>query len=207
MLPFIRMSNSITKHVSDLVQRSRLGDQVATAAIAVISTRAKKGDKRAAKVRGEIIRYAKKNPMPAALVSPTFGIERQEPAEVEHIGRRLWRNLHTGKYSGAGVSVLVLSLGNCAPHLLADSPNLKVVIDDVRSAFAGEECRNAYNLGMQKSSDPMYLSVIVPNFPEPEQKALQLGYLIGKARRIQAIRSPAIPVSMFARDTGWEFGE
>lgn len=197
----------ITPHVADLVQRSRLGDQNATASIAVISTRAKRGDGPAKRVRNAIIKYATKNPPQPVVVSPTFGIDEPEPDEAVRVGRCLWRNLHTSRYSGAGISILVLSLGRSAPHLLADAPNLVDAAKEVRAAFSGEGCQAAFDLGAAKSAQPSYLSAVISHFEPPEQKALQLGYLIGKASRIQRVRDPRQPIAILALDTAWEMGE
>jgi hypothetical protein len=208
------MADQSIQVISDLVERTRLGDQVATATIAVIADRGRKGDKKAATIAKRILDWAIKHPRKTEEHVSMFGIDSVGAEDVKDAAKTLWKNLHTGNYTGAGVVVLIFSVGQYATGLLTHGPLLapqegdpNPIVEAVHNAFPTESCKEAFQVGYTKSNDIPTITAALQTAGEAEKKALQCGVILGRARRIQAVSLTQAPISVLSLDTGWEFGE
>lgn len=208
------MADQSIQVIAELVERTRLGDQIATAQIAVIADRGRKGDKKSAAIAKRIIDWAVKHPRKVEEHVSMFGLDVVQADDVKDAGKLLWKNLHTGNYSGAGVVVLLFSVGQYATGLLAHGPLLcpqsgkaNPIIEAVHNAFPTESYKEAFQLGFTKSNDIPAITAAMQSADEAEKKALQAGVILGRARRIQAVSLTQAPISVLSLDTGWEFGE
>jgi hypothetical protein len=208
------MPNVAEQTVIDLVQRSRLGDQVATATIATIAAKAKSGDKAAEKVRRNILKYTEKHPQVVCAHLSMFGIDRPLKEDIVGDARILHRNLGTGRFSGAGLAILILGLGEYAtgvlfygPWLFATKEGPNPILDAVREALADDSCRAAFDVGNRATNRPAVLEKLTAKMGAPQKKACHLGILLGRARRLQAVSKPGTPIRVLNVETAWELGE
>jgi hypothetical protein len=204
----------INTTIGDLVQRSRLGDQVATATIAVVADKAKSGDRKAEKVRQQILKYCKVNPIKLDCHMSFFGVDTPVREDVTADALLLRRSLHTAQYSDKGIALLILSLGGFAtgilfhgPSLFADSDGPNEIVTAARNALEGDDMRRAFDLGNRATNRPDILETKLGRMTDPQKKACHLGILIGRARRMQAVAEPGTPLSLLCMDTAWELGE
>lgn len=207
------MKQDATKTIEDLVTRSRLGDQVASATLVVIGREAKKGQSRAVTVRDQILDFIKKHPQQTQ-ESTVFGIETPEKELIVGDACLLKRNLHQGTFTGAGLAVLLLSLGEYSIGVLTHGPSLLMVKGDenpivsaIRCALTEPEHVAAFDIGNEHSENTKVVTKQAQQMSPEEQKALQLGMIIGRARRLQAVSNPLVPLSVLCPMMAWELGE
>lgn len=201
--------------VSELVQRSRLGDQVATATITVVADQARRGDTKAEQVRQKILKYCEQNPIRLDSHMSFFGVESppaREAAVMDAITLR--QNLHTGRFTDKGLAVLLLSLGKYAtgilfhgPSLLPDEEGPSEILIAARDALVGEDCKAAFDCGNKLTNQPELLQAQLDRMTPPQKKACHLGILLGRARRLQAVAQPRVPLKILCAETAWELGE
>ena len=207
------MPDDTQKTIEELVTRSRLGDQVASASLVVIGREAANGSKRALQVKSMILDFIKSHPQEFES-SQIFGIDVPDKSEVIGDACLLKKNLITGRYSGAGLAVLLLTLGEYSLGVLTHGPSLLMVdgesnpiVDAVRGALVAPHLVQAFDQGNCYSNNPQQISYLTENMNAEEKKAFQLGMTIGTARRLQAVANPTVPLAVLCTDTAWELGE
>lgn len=204
------MPNVIDTTIRDLVDRSRLGDQVASATLAVIGTQARQGIAQAVKVQKKVLKYIEKNPEKCQL-TPVFGVETPPREESKPLARVLRRNLHRGKFTPAGLSLLLLTLGDYAVGILVHGPVLlgsgRAIIDCVRGCLTDQNLQQAFDYGNNVTNQPTLLTEAAQSMTEEEQKALSLGMILGRARRLQAVSYPLTPLRILNPIVAWELGD
>ena len=205
--------DAVNKTIEDLVTRSRLGDQVASATLVVIGREAKKGQTRAITVREQVLNFIKKNPQKAREAT-VFGIETPEKELIVGDACLLKRNLHQNTFTGAGLVLLLLTLGEYSigvlthgPSLLLDKGNENSIVSALRCALKEPQHVEAFDVGNEHSEDSRITSNIASRMTPEEKKALQLGMIVGRARRLQAVSNPLVPLAILCPMTAWELGE
>jgi hypothetical protein len=207
------MPDETQKTIEELVTRSRLGDQIASASLVVIGREAEKGSARAIEVKKMILEYIKNHPQEFE-ASQIFGIDVPDKDEVIGDACLLKKNLITGRYTGAGLAVLLLSLGEYSLGVLVHGPSLLMangesnpIVDAIQGALVAPHLVQAFSLGNCYSNNSQQISDLAKDMNAEEKKALQLGMIIGTARRLQAVANPTVPVAILCTDTAWELGE
>lgn len=207
------MANQTQKTVEDLVTRSRLGDQVASASLVVIGREAAKGSKRAIEVKEMVLDFIKAHPQELE-TSTRFGIETPEKDQVVGDACLLKKKLWTGDYSGGGLVVLLLTLGEYSLGVLTHGPSLlkedgqpNFIVESIRESLASEKAVRAFDRGNKHSNNEAMINRLAARMSVEEQKALQLGMIIGTARRLQAVSIPTVPLAILCENTAWELGE
>jgi hypothetical protein len=207
------MANQTLQTIEDLVTRARLGDQVASASLVVIGQQAAKGSKRAAEVKDLILKFIKAHPQEFE-TSTRFGIDTPAKDEVVGDACLLKEKLWTGDYSGGGLVVLLLTLGEYSLGVLTHGPSLlkedgqpNPLVQCIRQSLASEKAVRAFDHGNKHSNNDEMLYRLASRMTPEEQKALQLGIIIGTARRFQAVSIPSVPLAILCKNTAWELGE
>lgn len=207
------MTDPTLKTIEDLVTRSRLGDQVASASLVVIGKEAAKGSQRAREVKELVLKFIKEHPQEFER-STRFGIDTPEKDEVVGDAILLKKKLWTGDYSGAGLVLLLLTLGEYSlgvlthgPSLLKDGAEHNPIIECIRSSLVAPNLVRAFDQGNKHSNNDLMIGRLAQRMSAEEQKALQLGMIIGTARRFQAVSIPSVPVAILCENTAWELGE
>lgn len=205
------MNATVNKTIEDLVTRSRLGDQIASASLVVIGREAKKGQKRAIQVRDQVLDYIKKNPQKTQ-ESVAFGIDTPPKDMIVGDACLLKRNLHQNSFSGAGLAVLLLSLGEYSigvlthgPSLLKDGGKPNPIVSSIRDALSDPQHVAAFDVGNECHEDAV--TKVARRMGVEEKKALQLGMIVGRARRLQAVSNPHVSLAILCPMVAWELGE
>jgi len=200
----------VSQTIEDVVTRARLGDQVASATLVVIGKRADKGEPRAMEIRRKVLDYTKKNPQQFQQ-GCVFGVDKPEKESIVGDACLLKRNLHTGNWSGQGLAILLLTLGDYAVGVLAHGPTLLMLDDEpnpivhsVRDALQTDHLTSIFDFGNENTNKPKVLEETARNLNKKQLKALALGSIIGRARRLQAVTYPNVPISILCEDAAWE---
>lgn len=200
----------VSQTIDDVVTRARLGDQVASATLVMIGKRADKGEKRAIEIRERILRFTKENPQ-RFQQGCVFGVEKPEKASIVGDACLLKRNLHTGNWSGQGLAILLLTLGDYAVGVLAHGPSLLMldgeenpIVCSVRDALQSDHLTSIFDFGNENTNKPKVLEKTAQNLNKKQLKALALGSIIGRARRLQAVTHPNVPIAILCEDAAWE---
>jgi hypothetical protein len=160
-----------------------------------------------------VLEYLKSHPQEFE-TSQIFGIDVPDKDEVVGDACLLKKNLITGRYSGAGLAVLLLTLGEYSLGVLVHGPTLLMVdgesnpiVDAVRGALVAPHLVRAFDQGNCYSNNPQQISYLTEYMNAEEKKAFQLGMTLGTARRLQAVANPTVPLAVLCSDTAWELGE
>jgi hypothetical protein len=200
----------VSQTIEDVVTRARLGDQVASATLVTIGKRADKGEKRAIEIRERVLRYTKENPQ-RFQQGCVFGVEKPDKASIVGDACLLKRNLYTGNWSGQGLAILLLTLGDYAVGVLTHGPTLlredgadNPIVCSVRNALQSDHLTSIFDFGNENTNKPEVLEETAKNLNKKQLKALALGSIIGRARRLQAVTHPNVPLSILSGDVAWE---
>lgn len=210
-----RGPRTIEEGAAELMQRARTGDQVAMAQMMLIKDKANDPNapehERAKKSLAALWAYGKAHPIQS---DGSFGAELRKSAEADRLARLMTSTMGSEEvYPRAlvnmapeiaknSVSKAVVTLAN-GPSLLergVQEPLIKVIADSIEDPQA----REAFALGVKHSDQ---VAAAAQDLPPQCQAMLRLGYLLGQARKIQAVRLRQTPVSAFCPDVGWELGE
>jgi len=170
-----------------LVERSRCGDQVATAIISRVRRQAEAGNKVARESLEEIKRYAKAN-------------KPYTPAGEEAAALQVVLPEKDMNKIGPALSRVALANPNSAIVAIANSCNAM----ELAKQLNGELESDGFVLAFKKPAE--FLKVMRKLNHEEQHPAL-LGYVLGLACRLQAVRNPKTPVGVFSQIAAWELGE
>jgi hypothetical protein len=200
----------VAKTIEDVVTRARLGDQVASATLVIIGQRADKGERRAIEIRDKVLEYTRRNPQQFQQ-SVVFGLDRPVKEAIVGDACMLKRNLCSGRYTGAGLAILLLTLGDYAVGVLAHGPTLlkemgqpNAIVLSVRNALQNDHLASVFDMGNETSNEPEVMREIAKDLSPEEQRAFSLGSIIGRARRLQAVTNPNVPLSVLCSKAAWE---
>lgn len=197
---------------ADLVVRARAGDQVAMGILAMVRTNALKGSKRAKVAYRYLQRYVKAHPVTDAMSGFEAALKSDRLAKTLESSIGTENPLH---YSSAVVAMVpdinATSLTRAAV-VLANGPDLctgkdaNPRISALHSSFAGEDEHKAFRFGVA-TNDISKIYPIAQRSTPKQNRALQIGYAVGLARRIQAVRRPNVPIAVISKMAAWELGE
>ena len=192
----------------DLVARSRLGDQNATAMIIAIRQSAAAGSKRAIYTLKYLKAYISKHPVNNSC-SIGFGCDPMTQRVINSIHSKI--GAEPANHAPVMVSKIpkiknpslaAVPLANCG-SLIKDGDNNPRIIAIV--ALLNQNQFDAFLFG--KENCFLNTDSIHGDMPEGDRCALHLGKAVGIAQKIQIARQPSAPVSVLSRMAGWELGE
>lgn len=173
----------LQRAIKELVDRTRLGDQVAMAMLLTIRKRAEKGDPQAERSRRLVLAYIKKHPATQTQLDE-IGFEKT--------AGRLRRRFAQGFNSG------IQALCRCCLPFLACAGIVESSKGEVQSKLArinGEE-REDYSKGLKNWRKAQ-------SSPQPWTR---LGGVVGLIRELNATRKGG-PISKLSPMAAWELGE
>lgn len=211
---WLQMEHTATMHgqpmtpeqaAADIAERARLGDQIAMAIICEVRDNAKKGDPTAKKAYKLLEAYTARNPH-QNLNSFDPNIGEDEACDLatqicgEDYGAAVIEAVPAVISQSPAKAVVTLANG---PSLLPqeDGTNL---IRTVAEKFEDPELRQAFATGAKHTVEALPL---LKSMSHDAQHALFLGYILGQARCIQAVRETDTPLSVLSPMVGWEMGE
>lgn len=204
---------TVEEGAADLVERARVGDQVAMAGMMLIRETAEKEpqNEKAQRSFKALLDYAKSHPHKARASS--FGAEIRRQTEASRLGTLMTSSMGSEAYPKALVNIAPEIAKNSVPvaiTTLANGPSLLEVqgqeplIQTIADSIEDPQVRAAFALGVKHSDQA--LAEMKKLSPEC-QAMLRLGFLLGQARKIQAVRLKKSPISSFCADAAWELGE
>jgi hypothetical protein len=196
----------------NLVERARQGDQNAMAMLMMIRQAAQAGKPRA-KIAYDILRvYIKDHPSvgtPRQLPKP----QRRSQAEVFQAVKKAVQTNNPLHYGTAIVS-LVPSSGTTVEDatvmgtILANGPPLtRARIQAILGALEDPGSRRILTTAIRLSDKLGDLLKLSKQLPPEGRRALRIGYSLGLAQRLQQVRLPETPMSVYSQMVAWELGE
>lgn len=204
----------IKKAACELVDRSRLGDQNATAML--ISIRENAGNakhKESARAKCSFdyaMAYAKKG---RSTKESTFA-GAFDPVAAG-IGKAVASSKSPEQYA-ATVIAHMPTMGNSVSDAvkvassISHGPAINTnLLGNVRNALPSNNGKTAFTMGVKLSGNTRALLDAVRKAPKTSdvQTAVQLGYAMGVAQRLQDVRKPGSLIGPFSPAAAWELGE
>ncbi len=171
-----------------LVERARCQDQVAIATICEVRENAKKGEALAKDTLAAIIAYAKANP-----------VEAQFNGDVNN--QQLRAACFAGDPEQAGPTLLAVASENPnrAIATVANSCDARELAAKINDCLGDEAFYEAF-------CNPAMALQWMKKMNHDAKHALILGYVLGLATRLQMVRNPSVPLSVFSTQVAKEFG-
>lgn len=194
-----------------LIDRSRLGDQNALAILVRVRQNAKKGMPRAKKAYGILVDYAKTN---SADKSSTdvgtetrgiFGTLRTTLARITPAQQEKYAAIATSFIPGSGKNTR--SVVNAAGAFANGPPISHDLLNHVSLALGDDTAKAAFAFGFMNSGRREVVTAAAREASPRERTALQVGYTLGLAKRIQDVRDSHCPLSRYSTIVAWELGE
>lgn len=187
----------------DIVLRARAGDQVAMADIIKGKELAARGSKQAKFGLRLIAEYIKKHP----INKPTFSGDKKPSTVLGTIQRA---SSGTNLHYATVIVALVPNAGdkslNDIAVTVANGPALtNQRLKEVTHVITSGECRKAFAYGLKNDSGK--IKALAKSMNPECLCAMQTGYALGVARRIQAVRDSNVPISVLSKRVAWELGE
>lgn len=193
-----------------LVDRSRLGDQNALAILVKVRQNAEKGAPRAKRAFGILLNYAKRNTAEQSTDIGTethgiFGALRTTLARVTPSQPEKYAAIATSFIPGSGKNTRAVVN---AAGAFANGPRINHdLLNHVSMAIGDDNAKEAFAFGFENSGHRDIIMKAAKEAPPRERTALQIGYTLGLAKRIQDVREPNCPLSRFSTIVAWELGE
>jgi hypothetical protein len=180
-----------------LVERSRLGDQVAMAGIVMVREQAKAGVQAAIVSKKLIEDYIRRNPVAASVgedvASDLAAIDLASCIAGEDYAAAIFEKVPPLAAKSPQKAIVTLANG---PSLIDLS-----LCSEILDCLQGEDQCAAFKLGVEQAGEAL---AAMKHIPHEAQHALLLGYIIGKARCVQGARHPATPISILSKRAGQE---
>lgn len=197
------LAKSQKQAVESLVLRARQGDQNARAMLHGIGIRAKEGVERAQKSLAIAEAFIAKHP---ATENTLFGNDQA----IQKVAAREIVTDNPLHYSAAVTTLLPLTDLNKASVMLANGPSLLTTdagsnphLDAIAQLFNESE-QLALTSGCKYCTNLELINDLLKRIPRQCGRALLLGYVLGVARKIQAIRLPESPCGLLSPLVAWE---
>lgn len=195
---------------AELVDRARDGDQNAMALLQRIGENAKRGNPRARMAAYLCDAYIRNHP------PGSFGADPgRQRVHVSGLLGTVTQAIKTRpepvEYSSALHALLPGVLAVVDPSdaavIVSNGPDLtdkeNSRISAILAAFHSDEEKKAFVAGARTDALKTVLAKVSTN----AKAACAIGYIIGLARRIQLVRLPNTPISVFSKDVAWELGD
>ncbi len=192
----------------DLVAKSRLGDQNATAMIIMIRESAKAGSKRAAYTLNYLTKYVKNYPVVGSCTIG-FGCDPMTQRVINSLHSKMGADTNENAATVVNLvpkikneSLAAVPLANTGDLLKGKGNNLRII---AICQFLTPTQIKAFEFGRcncNVTTDNMH-----GDMHPDDQTAMHLGKAVGIAQRIQAVRLPHSPISLISKMAAWELGE
>jgi hypothetical protein len=190
---------NIQEAAANLVERSRSGDQNATASIIVVREEAKKGSARARAAFKALMAYARGH-SPASSAFAGDGRRQQLPMPANALSGLLSRHprvffaalINARQYQN-GLIGAIIALST--QRAFTDSR-----VAGMASCFESRGDRAAFLYGVRNIS-------ATSTMPQPSNPAVSFGRAIGMARAIQNVADGYAPIATISPSAAWELGE
>ncbi len=190
----------------DLVKRSRLGDQNATATIIETRKAAARGSAKAQRSMDLMLAFAQGRMAPSPKDARVNGIFSSALGALRDLVRKTKSADQHAALTFNVVPQVGATLQDAANAAQAISQGPRVgndVMQATQAAFGGEVPQQAFLLASAESRTAPVLKAAKVADPETK-RAIQLGYTLGLARRFQAARAGNI--AALSRSAAWELG-
>lgn len=196
------------KACQELVERGRLGDQNALATMIQVRENAKKGNVKAQKAHQTMLAYARytEDEQPGMAPVKMSGNLTVKGALatlrdlIKRVGNR--EQYLTLVRSNVPMNGLSLRASANAAQAISQGPIITdETIAETRATFEKEEAQKAFDIALASAGDVRMLKG-APKAPE----AIQMGYTMGLARRMQTVRRGG-PIAVYSKIAAWELGE
>lgn len=194
----------IEKSVENLVERARLGDQNAVAIITQMRVNAKKGVELAKLSMAVMKDYIDRNPAGNPYRPARFGGVFSAMGEMVQKCGKTPMGVVAAAVTITPIVTDSVTAQETAASILADKPLPNTTLKIAGEASGAGE---AFRMGYSLSGDQRRYQLLVDHAPEEKKFAVQMGYTLGVAKRIQAARDPDQPISKLSKVAGWENGE
>ncbi len=206
-----KINNDTLKLAAEnLVERSRQGDQNATGMIVMIRKSVKKGSAKASAAFKAVQDYIKEHPIgPMKLVS-IHGEQKESTSQA--LVKRTAQATDSVQYAAqiaAYVPAIGADIDACylASVILANGREIsKADVENIASTYAKEAKQNFW-YGFKRALFSNEILVRASKIDDESRKAMQVGYTISLAQRLQYIRRPNTPIAAYSLEAAWELGE
>jgi hypothetical protein len=220
-------SNAMVQQAASIVRRTRAGDQNAWAIIYKIGEQARTGrNPRAVEAYTLVRSYIEHNPSapfqlgegkpvvidtPGGMV-PTRGLRIQQDPEMRK--PPLPKGVLNGILDPDMTARCILNACQFRRGLqgaavaLAAGPMLsdEAVRRMAANNFGADDAKRAFMYGVRFCGEREW-NEVAPSLNMASRKGLVIGQCVGRARHLQAIRSPRSKISVYSSVAGWELGE
>lgn len=184
-----------------LVERSRQGDQNAIAMICQIRDAAARGEPRAQQTAAELQKYIKKHP-----TDNQMGYETETDAMANEIlacfgAEQDYLEIMTQKVLPLAHEDIKKAIVTVSHGPILFPTNGESLVRQIGEALPEGEVREAFKLGATEAATALNA---MQGMNHDMQHALILGYVLGKARALQLVRIPEIPVKVQSELAGCE---
>ncbi len=171
----------------ELVERSRHGDQVATAIISRTRKAAEAGSELAKQSLAEIIKYAKSTRRSAFGLDDAYQLHQAcFGADVEVIGPQLTK--------------VALKDPDRAIVTVANACDAKELAKKIDACLGNNAFRKVFK-------NPAAVKALMKQADPATQNAIVLGFVLGCSHRLQLARKPETPLMVFSQRVAWELGQ
>lgn len=195
-----------------LVERSRQGDQNATAILCLVRENAQAGKPKAVFALKVLKDYIKKNPVS----EDSFGAEAlvKKKTALVPLKKALAAPNATGSRYAAIVSAYVPSVGSSIQSVMnaataianEGQPIDNKLLSEVQGTVPAAH-KKIFADGVKYSGDANRIKSISAKLKPEARKSLQIGYAMGMAKSIQDVRKPDAKIETFSKTVAWELGE
>lgn len=197
-------------HVENTVDRSRLGDQNATAILCLVGQKARAGDGKAVYVQKLARAYIAKNPPPEFGAEPAIPVK---PSAILPLQSQLALAATDPSRFAVTLAAYVPSLGLNASALNGAAVMLSNMTRPIDAAFLTlvrkalpTEHGKIFTDGTKAASLTKVRATLNKLAPKARGSHL-VGYVLGTAQRVQNIRKPGTPIASISALAAWELGE
>ena len=196
-----------------LVERARNGDQNATAMIVMVRRSAEKGAELAKRSLEAIKAYALGHPVTA--LDAAVGVNGERDEREKNDALSLLRR--AGREKGAAYSAKLAAYipaveqnahdSSLAAVLIASGPEVTPqVYSHIEKSFA-KASHQAFLFGYKNALHTSKVFAKLSASPSDVAKALQVGYVLSLARRLQTARTPQGRIAVYSPEAAWELQE
>lgn len=196
--PRISPQTQLETASAGLVERARVGDQNAMAMLHEVSIAAKGGNAQAMAALQTIKSYINSHPVTS--------ISGEETVADDQAARKLNHFTQTedlAQYVKA-LLIIVPAIQNSdkAAVVLSHGPDLWACAERlaaIASAFQNDSQKKAFALGVANSGNTEQIMSFGSEMGAEDGQALNIGYCVGIARRIQAVRRPDMSIAIISK--------
>lgn len=201
------MAQNLQKVCSELVTRSRAGDQNAMALIVEVGKAAKAGSPKAIESKRLIEEYIKNNP-PPKLNNVGGQIDNGWSGKMADYVGTVQASFEGDVDDLECILILLPLMNTYGVTTLANGPQLgNDIISEFGATFESEEEEHSFFFGVSNSDQVDKISKNITNLNSDCARAVLIGCIVGEAQRIQLVRNPKNPISILCKDAARELGD